>query len=272
MDYNKIVNLVWQASKFAQVESLDVKEKNAHDFVTQADINISNFLKQSLGELYPTVGFVTEEEDTHVTTNERFILDPIDGTTNLIYNYRQSAISLAYVKDGAVQFGVVFNPFSNEMFFATRGKGAYLYDASVGIDPLLNIGVENYTNCRLQVQNRDFAHSLVEFGAGSSYKAEAASNFSIAQRVFESCLDLRRICCTALSICYLAAGRIDGYFERVIKPWDFAAGILILAEAGGVSSTWEGTPLPLDRPTTICCATKAIHAQLLGVVNEGGDE
>ena len=268
MDYNKIVNLVWQASKFAQVDALDIKEKNAYDFVTQVDTNVSNFLKQNLAKLYPHVGFVTEEEDIHVATNERFILDPIDGTTNLIYNYRQSAISLAHVKDGAVQFGVVFNPFSNEMFFATLGKGAYLYDASVGIDPLLNIGVENYTNGRLQVANRDLAHSLVEFGAGSSYKREASLNFGIAQRVFENCLDLRRICCTALSICYLASGRIDGYFERVIKPWDFAAGVLILAEAGGLSSTWDGTPLPLDRPTTILCATPTIHQQLKQLVNK----
>lgn len=269
MDYNQIVSLVWQASKFVDVDTLEVKEKgNAFDFVTQVDTNVSNFLKQNLAKLYPQVGFVTEEEDAHVLTNECFILDPVDGTTNLIYNYRQSAISLAYAKDGNVQFGVVYNPFSHEMFFAIRGGGAYLYNATAGIDALLNVGVQNYNQNPLCVGKRDLAHSLVEFGAGSSYKEQATETFARAKRVFETCLDLRRICCTALSICYLAAGRIDGYFEKIIKPWDFAAGILILAESGGVSSTWDGTPLPLDKPTTILCATQTIYNQLLDVVTE----
>lgn len=269
MDYNHVVSLVWQASKFVQVDSLDVKEKNAYDFVTQVDTNVSNFLKENLAKAYPNVGFVTEEEDTHVAANECFILDPIDGTTNLIYGYRQSAISLAYVNGGKVQFGVVYNPFSGEMFFALRGGGAYLYDASVGVDPLLKIGVQNYKQNQLRVQKRDLAHSLVEFGAGSSYKDQAKETFARAERVFKDCLDLRRICCTALSICYLAAGRIDGYFEKVIKPWDFAAGILALEEAGGVSSTWEGNDLPLDKPTTIICATPSIYNQLVELVNKG---
>lgn len=272
MDYNHIVSLVWQASKFVQVSSLDIKEKNAYDFVTQVDTNVSNFLKESLAKSYPTVGFVTEEEDVHTAPDERFILDPIDGTTNLIYNYKQSAISLAYVKNGQVQFGVVYNPFSNEMFLGIRGGGAYLYDASIGVDPLLNIGVQNYKNNPLRVANRNLAHSLVEFGAGSSYKSQAAETFARAERVFVNCLDLRRICCTALSICYLAAGRIDGYFEKVIKPWDFAAATLILHEAGGVSSTWEGNPLPLVGEPTIVCATPTIYTQLVDLVNQGENQ
>ncbi|MBR2974272.1 MAG: inositol monophosphatase [Clostridia bacterium] len=269
MDFDKIVSLVWQAGKLVKVDGLDVKEKNAYDFVTQVDTNVSNFLKESLAKEFPWVGFVTEEEESHVLTSECFILDPVDGTTNLIYDYRQSAISLAYAKDGEVQFGVVYNPFSGEMFVAVRGGGSYVYDASVGVGPLLEIGVKNYKQSPLRVANRDLAHSLVEFGAGSSYKEQAQQNFDKARRVFEHCLDLRRICCTALSICYLAAGRIDGYFERVIKPWDFAAAMLVLHEAGGVSSTWKGTALPLDSTTTILCAAPTIYEELLALVTQG---
>ena len=268
MDYNKIVALVYSAKKIVFSKKLlsSVKDKNPYDFVTAVDTGISDYLKAELFKLYPEVGFMTEEEDKHTLKNATFILDPIDGTTNLIYDYKMSSISLAYAEKGEVLFGVVFNPFTKELFFSIKGKGAHLFKTDNGISPLIKIGVENYTKNTLSCSNRTLNKAIVEFGASSSHKDMASETFNRGKRVFEKCLDLRRVCSTALSICYISAGRLDGYFEKVIKPWDYAAGILILAEAGGTSSTWDNTPLPLDKEGTIICSNKVIHKELLELV------
>ncbi len=268
MDYNKIVSLVYSAKKIVFSKKLlsSVKDKNPYDFVTAVDIGISNYLKKELFNLYPTIGFMTEEEDKHDISSAMFILDPIDGTTNLIYDYKMSSISLAYAENGVVKFGVVFNPFTKELFFAIKGKGAHLFRTDKGINPLLKIGVENYDKNTLSCSKRPLNKSIIEFGASSSKKAMANETFNRGKRVFENCLDLRRVCSTALSISYIAAGRIDGYFEKVIKPWDYAAAILFLEEAGGTSSTWLNTPLPLDKAGTIICSNGVIHDQLLSLV------
>ncbi len=253
MDYNKIVKYVYEAREiiFSKNLNIQIKNDNPNDFVTNVDIGISNFLKEKLHKEFPMVGFVTEEESSHTFLNRSFILDPIDGTTNLISGYHMCSISLAYQEDNDVKFGVVFNPFTNEMFFSIKGLGAYLYNTDKGIDALLKKGVENYNKNKLKVSDRDFSKSIIEFGTNVANKKSAKQTFNCARRIFEHCLDLRRICSTAIAICYIAAGRIDGYFEKVIKPWDFAAGMLILTEAGGKSSTWEGKNLPLDKPCSI---------------------
>ncbi len=268
LDYNKIVNLVYSAREivYANRKPNHVMEKNEYDFVTEVDMGISEFMKKELKKLHPEIGFMTEEEQTHSFTDKIFILDPIDGTTNLIYDYKMSSISLAYAEDGIVRFGVVFNPFSNEMFFAIKGKGAFRYYAGEGVEELLSIGVENYDKERLQVSRREMKKALIEFGASSSHKDMTDETFARGGRVFRECLDLRRTCSTALAICYISSGRLDGYFEKIIKPWDYAAGILILDEAGGKSSDWEGADLPLDREGTIICSNLVIHDELLSLM------
>lgn len=268
MNINKLISLVYEARKIVFSSELNAEEKDAnpYDFVTAVDTGVSDFMKKELKKAFPSVDFMTEEEREHVFSDKIFILDPIDGTTNLVYDYKMSAISLAYVERGEVRMGVVYNPFSEELFFAVRGKGAHLYDARRGIDELMRIGADNYEGGRLSVGERTLKRSLIEFGAGSSYKSEAEENFSRGKRVFERCLDIRRTCSTAIALCYMAAGRLDGYFEKVIKPWDYAAGILILGEAGGRSSDWDGNPLPLDRAGTILCSNGTNYEELIALM------
>lgn len=270
MDFNKVLELVYQAREiiFSKELNTQVKNDNPNDFVTAVDIGISDFLKEELGKLFPDVGFMTEEESEHVLKEKSFIVDPIDGTTNLIYDYHMSAISLAYQENNDVKFGVVFNPFTNEMFFAVKGKGAHYYKTDKGIKKLLSVGVENHEKDKLSVGKRKINRSIIEFGATVSNKKLAKKNFKRARRIFENCLDLRRTCCTALALSYIAAGRIDGYFEISIKPWDYAAGILILAEAGGKSSDWKGNPLPLDRNGSIICSNSYNYDDLIRLVNK----
>ena len=268
MDYNKILSYVYQAKKFVFSKSKlhDVKTKNPFDYVTAVDTGISDFLKSAFKKEFPDVGFMTEEESEHTLADKCFILDPIDGTTNLIYDYKMSSISLAYAEKGKVVFGVVFNPFTREMFFSVRGRGAHYFKTDKGIKKLLDVGVENFTDNLLFASKRDLEHSIIEFGASTSNKQIADETFTRAKRVFTNCLDLRRICSTALAISYIAAGRLDGYFEKHIKPWDYAAAILLLEEAGGKSSDWDDKPLPLDKAGTIVCSNGTIHSELLDLI------
>ena len=268
MNYNAITELVYRAREFALNDDLreNVSMKGDADFVTAVDTQISDFIKKGLAEIAPHVAFVTEEESQHSTAAERFILDPIDGTANLVRGYNKSSISLAHYKDGEVLFGVVYDPFAKELFFAKKGCGAHLYDACNGIAELLRIGVENYTANRLHVSDLPHSKAIVEFGAGSTNKQVAQESFELGLEIFKSCQDLRRICSSALAVCYIAAGRIDGYFERKIKPWDYAAGALLLTEAGGNLSQWDGTPLPFDAPSTIVAGNPDTLSYLLSIL------
>ena len=268
MDYNKVVAFVYKANNIIKYLKLNptLKNGNPNDFVTAVDIGISDFLKEELYNEFPDVAFMTEEEKEHFLGGKTFILDPIDGTTNLVYDYQMSSISLAYVEDKQVKFGVVFNPFTNELFFGIKGQGAYLFKTNKGISSLLKTGIENYKGKPLKVSKRDLPQSLIEFGAGSSHKDQADQNFERAKRIFKNCLDIRRTCSTALAICYIATGRLDGYFEKVIQPWDFAAGILILDEAGGTSGTWSASPLPLSHTTDLICSNAIIFEKLRNLV------
>ena len=199
---------------------------------------------------------------------KRFILDPIDGTTNLLRSYKQCSISLGYYADNQVKFGVVFNPFTNEMFFAIKGKGAHFFNTRWGIDKLLKVGVENYKNDRLSVSNLDRTKAIVEFGAGSTVKSYSEQAFNIAKEVFANCMDLRRICSSALSICYIAAGRIDGYFEFRLYPWDYAAAKLILEESGGKISHWNGKELDFINRDSVVAGNKDTYDYLLSLLKK----
>lgn len=265
MDYNAIVKLVFNARKIAKDKRLkaDVSLKGDADFVTAVDTEISAFIKSGLQKIAPTAAFVTEEESEHISVGERFVLDPIDGTTNLTRGYDACSISLGYYAGGEVQFGVVLDPFKDELFFAIKGKGAHYYNARRGIRRLLETGVENYRGGRMHVSDLLHSQAIVEFGAGSTNKGVSNESFAIAKEVFENCMDLRRICSSALAVCYIAAGRIDGYFERKIKVWDYCAASLILEEAGGVISQWNGEALPFTDPSTILAGNVDTYAYLL---------
>lgn len=249
MEYDKILEIVKSTKSIVYNDDLrnDVKSKSNVDFVTAVDTGISNYIKSELKKLYPNYGFFSEEEESHLS-DPCWILDPIDGTTNLIYDYKQSSISLGLYKDGEIVFGVVYNPFTDECFYAYKGLGAYM------------------NGKKLNVSERKFEDSIVEFGAGVSFKQDIDENFELAKRIFKNALDLRRICSSALTLCYIAQGRIDGYFEKVLKPWDYAAGSLILKEAGGVLSNYFGSPIQYSYPTTIIAGNKNAHRELLKIV------
>lgn len=255
MNYQPIIELVKQAGQTVFDKTLrdSVSLKGDADFVTAVDLKISTFLREELAKLTPEIGFMSEEEETEILS-ERWILDPIDGTTNLVYGYNQSSVSLAHFKDGKVVFGVVYNPFNGELFTAERGRGAYCNGEKLK-----------------KAQDRELKDCIIEFGASSTKKQYATSVFNIAKKVFENCLDLRRICSTALTLSYIASGRINGYFERSIKPWDYAAASLMLEECDVEFCDWDGNPVQYEKPTTFLCGTPKVKKFLLQTVNEYRD-
>ena len=252
MNYNAVIDLVKEAGAFVFDKSLksDVSMKGAADFLTAVDLKISSFLKEKLAFLTPEIGFMSEEDNGELPPN-RWILDPIDGTTNLVYDYNMSSVSLALCLDGRIEFGVVYNPFSGDLFTAERGKGAYLNG-----------------NLLPKAPDREPRDSIIEFGAGATKKQFADQSFTLAQEVFKGCLDLRRICSSALAISFVAAGRLNGYFERVLQPWDIAAASLFLEECGAKCYDWEGKPICFDKPTSFVCGTDKVVKFLLDVIKK----
>lgn len=245
MDYSKVQELVLNTKSIVSgYNHKDYKLKGKADFVTDIDLSISSYLKEELYKIAPQTGFFSEEESGSIH-NDCWILDPIDGTTNLVYGYNMSSVSLAHYKDGDILFGIVYNPFSGEIFTAKKGEGAYLNGEK-----------------RLSVSSRPHSDAIIEFGAGSTHKDEADKTFRLACDIFKECIDIRRICSTALSLCFIADGRIDGYFEKVLKPWDIAAGSLIIEEAGGMLSDYSGRPLSFAQPTSVIAGNKQVHAYL----------
>lgn len=250
MDYGKVMETVVKTKKIVTDESLRaaIKVKGEADFVTAVDLAVSEYLKEELHRLAPEIGFMSEEEETGELSSTRWILDPIDGTTNLIYDYRMSSVSLALMENGVIVFGVVYNPFSDEIFHAEKGKGAFLDGKPI------------------HTVDRPIKNCLIEFGAGSTIKAYADLAFQNAAKIFKSCLDLRRICSSALAISYIAAGRINGYFEKRLKPWDYAAASLILTEAGGKICGWDNNPLQFDRESGVIAGSPQAYDFLFETV------
>lgn len=245
----RIIEIVKSAKGIVFDEKLrrDIHMKGAADFVTAVDTEISNSVKLQLKKHFPHYGFFSEEEDGALS-DPCWILDPIDGTTNLVYGYQQCSISLALYSGGEIVVGVVYNPFYDECFYAERGKSAF------------------YNGEQIHVSPRAFSNGIVEFGAGSTKKELTEENFDIAKEIFRNVIDLRRICSSALSICYIAQGRIDGYFEKVLKPWDYAAGALILQEAGGIITDYSGKLLSFDTPSSVIAGNPDTHKGVFEII------
>jgi len=201
---------------------------SASDLVTDYDLEVETFLRQELLKLLPQAGFYGEEEKDRADPHRGwvFIVDPIDGTTNFVRGIRQYNISVALAKDGAVEYGVVYDPDKEELFTAQRGGGAFLNGAPIHVsDLLLNQGI-------------------FLMGTSVYHREYIELSMAMAQRLlFRSC-DMRRLGAAALDLCYVACGRAETFFEYSLCPWDHAAGDLILTEAGGVVCTFAGgTPL-----------------------------
>lgn len=213
-----------------------IKTKAAQDFVTEVDFAVQQTICEALKADWPEIQFMGEERDNSDIDFSKpyWVLDPVDGTTNLIHNFHHSVISLALVINHEPQFGVVYNPYYNEEFTGILNSGAFLNGEPIQVSSVPSL-----------------SEALVFVGTAPYRRNEMDENFRRIERVYLAGHDVRRFGCTALELCYLACGRADGYFEFGTKPWDIAAGWLILREAGGEAVSVDGSRPPLDRESAI---------------------
>ncbi|SMR82630.1 myo-inositol-1(or 4)-monophosphatase [Aliiroseovarius halocynthiae] len=210
---------------FREVENLQVSMKGAGDFVSKADIAAEQIIRDELMEARPNYGWLAEEggEAEGKDPTRRWIVDPLDGTTNFLHGLPHWAISIALEHKGEIVAGVVFDAAKDEMFYAEKGEGAWLNQS------------------RLRVSGRS---RLIEciFATGLPFggRADLPETLQDLARILPSCAGVRRFGSAALDLAYVAAGRYDGYWERNLNAWDIAAGLLIVREAGGLVSPIEG--------------------------------
>jgi len=220
--------------------SVDAKSGPA-DLVTQYDRQVQERLRTGLLEIMPDAHFVGEEGSAQpfAPAGKFFIVDPIDGTTNFVKDYRFSGVSVALVVDNVAELGVIYNPYADEMFFAERGQGAFC------------------NGRRLHVSKDPVENGIVVFGTAPYREELAERTFKLAYAYFKKALDVRRSGSAALDLCTVAAGRAALFFELFLSPWDFAAGALIVTEAGGIVTDCDGRPIAYDRPCSVVARNRA---------------
>jgi myo-inositol-1(or 4)-monophosphatase len=232
---------------FGEIENLQVSSKGPGDFVTSADKRTEKTIIEELQKAHPDFGIITEESGIINKSNSknRWIIDPIDGTMNFLNGIPQFAISIGYEENNEIMCGVIFDPIKNEMFCAEKGNGAYL------------------NNSRIRVSNKKNLKDALLVSGGpkhsSQIKEKIFSEFiNVSKKVFAP---IRKFGSAALDIAYVACGRFDGYWQRELKYWDIAAGIIILKEAGGFIDFFEEEKKdPLKR--NILASNSNIHEEL----------
>ena len=194
-----------------------IHQKEGHfNFVTDADVAVQQFLKEKLLSLLPSARFFAEEqENAPLTDGPTFVVDPIDGTLNFMRHRNASAVSIALLRDRQPQLGVIYNPYADELFAASRGGGAFLNSRPI------------------RASQTPFENALVSFGTAPYDACLAPRTLAAAQRFLMEAGDLRRTGSAALDLCDVACGRSDIFFELRLRPWDVAAGSLLVTEAGG---------------------------------------
>jgi myo-inositol-1(or 4)-monophosphatase len=232
---------------FGELENLQISMKGPADFVTSADKRTEKILIEELSKARPGYGFLGEEGGVleGKDKSHRFIIDPIDGTTNFMHGVPHFAISIGLERDGQMVAGVLLNPVTDDLYYAEKGHGAFL------------------NNKRLRVAGRkEMAPSL--FATGLPFLGRPGHDRALAEAgaVMDVSSGIRRVGAASLDMAYVAAGRFDGFWERGLKPWDIAAGIVLVREAGGMVSDLQGGTEMMNGGG-ILCANEYLQPQLL---------
>jgi myo-inositol-1(or 4)-monophosphatase len=232
---------------FREVEKLQVSVKGPGNFVSAADHRAEAILREELAKARPGYGFLGEEgglvagsDKTHT-----WIVDPLDGTTNFLHGIPQFCISIGLERQGTMIAGVIYNPIADELFTAERGKGAFLNDQ------------------RLRVAaRRDLTEAVFACGLPHRGRGDLALFRSEFEAIADKVAGLRRFGAAALDLAWVAAGRVDAYWERDISPWDIAAGLLLVREAGGFVTDVDGKDTMMQTGS-IVAGNETMHHELL---------
>jgi myo-inositol-1(or 4)-monophosphatase len=241
---------------FGEVEHLQVSLKGPANFVTAADRRAEEILRGELAKARPGYGFLGEEGGRQEGADKThcWIVDPLDGTTNFLHSIPQFAISIALEREGTIVAGVIYNPANEELFIAERGKGAFLNDKRLRVA------------ARKRLADAVVACGLPHLGRGdlALFRREFAA-------VQEKVAGLRRFGAAALDLAWVAAGRLDGYWERNLSPWDMAAGIIMVREAGGFVTDLDGRD-DIFGKAEILAGNDTMQSELLALIKQAAKD
>ncbi|CAI2508899.1 inositol-1-monophosphatase [Serratia marcescens] len=219
----KAGNLI--AKNYETPDAVEASQKGANDFVTNVDRDAEHLIIDVIRKSYPQHSIVSEERGELIGEDRdvQWVIDPLDGTANFIKRFPHFSVSIAVRIKGRTEVAVVYDPMRNELFTATRGQGAQL------------------NGYRLRGTNaKDLDGTILATGFPFKVKQHATPYINIVGKLFTQCADFRRTGSAALDLAYVAAGRVDGFFEIGLKPWDFAAGELLVRESGGLVTDFVG--------------------------------
>ncbi|HZP68619.1 MAG TPA: inositol monophosphatase family protein [Pseudolabrys sp.] len=263
MQHSALLNVMIAAARkaaraikrdFGEVEKLQVSLKGPANFVTATDRRAEETLYTELTKARPGYGFLGEESGRREGSDKShtWIVDPLDGTTNFLHGIPHFASSIALERDGTIVAGLIYNPVSDEMFVAEKGKGAFLNDQRIRV-----------------AARRRLADAIVACGIAHHGHGDVALSQREIGAVQEHVAGLRRFGAAALDLAWVAAGRLDGYWERTLKPWDLAAGLILVREAGGFVSDCDGRDEIFARGH-IVAGNEVIHKELLSLLRTPG--
>ena len=239
---------------FGELEKLQVSLKGPANFVSSADRRAEETLYQELSKARPGYGFLGEEGGARegADKSHRWIVDPLDGTSNFLHGIPQFAIAIALEREGVVVAGLVYKPATDDMFIAERGKGAFMNEQ------------------RIRVAGRKrLADALIACGLPHRGRGDLTLAGRETAAMQEQVAGLRRFGAAALDLAWVAAGRLDGYWERDIKPWDIAAGLILVREAGGFVSDCDGGD-DMFAKGHVVAGNETIQKELLRVLKGAG--
>lgn len=237
-----------------EFDTFKTQEKGLNDFVTRIDRAAEDEIIDTIKKAYPHHGILAEESGTHPGEEYIWIIDPLDGTMNYVHGFPHYSVSIAIQYKNQIEHGVVYDPISQDLYTASRGRGAQLNDKRIRVSK---------------------SHGLEGALIGSSFPYHNRAQFidehyGIFKAVFTRCADVRRLGSAALNLAYTAAGRLDGFWESGLKPWDMAAGVLLVKEAGGFISDFNGDNNFLENGTIIA-GTRKVRSELFEIIQSKGN-
>lgn len=254
---NIAIQAVRQSSKIIlryvdQMDKIEVSEKSQNDLVTQVDRLSEEAIIEIIREKYPNHTILAEESGLKTSEQSEYcwIIDPLDGTKNFVHGFPQFAISIALTRNHQLEIAAVYDPIRQELFTATRGQGAYLNSRRIRVSQVKKMG-----------------DALIGTGFPFRDKSHFTFYLNTFQAVFPKASGVRRAGAAALDLAYVAAGRLDGFWEAALKPWDMAAGVLMIKEAGGMVSDFQNEGNFLNNGNIVAGNPK-IHKELVALIQQ----
>lgn len=249
-----ILNIAVKAARLAgdvinrysqQIDNIKISTKQENDLVSEVDVKAENIIVDTIHKAYPNHAILAEESGAYNESEITWIIDPLDGTRNYLHGFPFYAVSIAVKKGNRIEHGVVYDPLRRECFTASKGEGAMLNDRRIRVSGQLHL-----------------SKALLGTGFPFRNKSLSPKYFRTFEAIFNSSAGVRRAGAAALDLAYVACGRLDGFWEFALNPWDLAAGSLLIKEAGGLVSDMEGSENYLNSGNIVAGSPKVFKSLL----------